>query len=341
MRSLATDVAALELAHLAVGTDSPRRFNSVRGFLHDEAPALALVDLLRERPEDFGAIGAVTLGADTVRLTGDRGRFAEFLWLDGVEIIDGYQRLRTIALVLDELGPDHVSRALLRVEVVCGAERERARRLHDRADVYLSIRTAQDRLVRSPNVDRLVKADWERGAFEPRRGVATGPRGEQWSMAEVTRALACVSGPSPEIAHLASTAEGLAQLWGEIESPAHRRLFHARMTPVGVMRAVEVWRAARTALHAVPKNRQRGHGLLIKYAPDIICWASCRFLPREELHDPKLRFDWEVVEREINDSVGVTAQRLVERYEELAPEERQYHRGAVELALWEDLAMRG
>ncbi len=338
-RSHVLELPAAELVQLAIGTDTAGRFNTARGHLHDTSRTLALERLAREAPEDFGLIEWITLGADTLRPADVAGHFAQHFWLHGAEIINGYQRLLAAAVALEELGPGHLAKTLLRVEVFCGAERDRARELHGRADQYLNVRTAQDRLVYHPNIRRLAEADWEGITFEPRRGVTTGPAAESCSMAEMTRALACLSGPGPELAHLAATAAGLAEIWDDHRSAACLSLFHSRMTPVGVMRAVEARRAAQHALAEIPKNRQHGHGLLIKYAPELIYWAACRVLPWSSLHEDRPRFDWDdALDRRIREETKAVAYRLIDRYEELLPKKGGYISTAPELSLWQALA---
>ncbi len=339
-RSFQLEVPAAELVGLVTGADSARRLRTARGYLHDTPETLALEQRARESPEDFGLPGWIVLGADTLVPARSEG-FADRVWIHGTELIDGHQRLRAMALVLDELGPDHLARTLLKVEVYCGAERERARRLFGCADRYRNIRNAQDRLLLCPDIGRLVDADWEGWSFCVRRGVTGGPKGRTYLLPEVTRALACLSGPGPELAHRAASAEGLMSLWDDIGSPAYRSLFHSRMTPLGVLRAVEAYGAARDALQRIPKSRRQGHGKLITYAPELIHWAACRFLPRARLHDESCDFDWDrALRQEMGSRVETAVADLVRRYEHLVtpePGKGTYFRTAPELSLWTEL----
>ncbi|MDQ0985483.1 hypothetical protein [Streptomyces sp. V2I9] len=343
-RSFQLEVLATDLVQLVTGPDAADRLRTGRGYLHDTPQTLALERLLRESPEEFGLVGSIVLGADVVVPARSGGGFSDHLWLHGVELFDGLQRLRTVALVWDELGPTHLARTLLKVEVFCGAERERARRLHGCADQLRNVRDAQDRLHLCPHIRRLMNADWERWTFSVRRGMAQGPGGRTYSLPEVTRALACLSGPGPEIAHQVVGAEGLLALWEDIRSPSYLALFHPHMTPLGVMRAVETLRAAQEALDAIPKSRQQGHGKLIRYAPELIHWASCRFLPLSRLHDESFDFDWHgALRRDMRKHTETAVAELVRRYEQLVPPKKggaTYWRTAPELWLWKALTER-
>ncbi|MFF1418290.1 hypothetical protein [Streptomyces sp. NPDC058280] len=329
-----------ELAALAAGTDAAQSLQAHRGFLYDSDRTVALARLLEESPEDFGAVGAIVLGADEVHLVpGPSGRFAEHLRADGLECIDGLQRLRVIAEACAVMDPSKLAEAIVKLEILVGTERERARRLHDTADRFVNLRTAQDRLVRCPNITRLMNANWERGSFDPRRGMTSSPHGLSYSMVEVTRALACFSGPGPRLAHEASTAEGLETLWSDQASASYRVLFHPYMEPVGIVRAVEAWREAHKALESLPLSRRScGHGHLIKYAPEIICWEALRFLPHGELHSPASIYRWdEAISTSVRGATLAAADRLIACYESLFPKSHHYVTKAPQLSLWECL----
>lgn len=336
-------VPAVELVRLVTGADAAERLSVMRGYLHDTAATLALEQQARESPEDFGTPGWIVLGADTLAPARSEG-FTDRIWIHGVELIDGYHRLKALALVLEEMGPAHLEHTLLKVEVHCGGERERARRMYGHADRYRNIRDAQDRLLLCPHVQRLVRADWERWTFCVRRGVIAGPSGTTYYLPEVTRALACLSGPGPELAHRTASDEGLVSLWDDIGSPSYLSLFHSRMTPLGVMRAVESYRAARAALEMLPKSRRhQGHGRLMLHAPQLIHWASCRFLPWERLHDSSSVFDWDdALRNHMRGHLEATVTELVRRYEQRVPfdeeERKTYYKTAKELWLWKDLS---
>ncbi|WP_225824373.1 hypothetical protein [Streptomyces naphthomycinicus] len=112
-------------------------------------------------------------------------------------------------------------------------------------------------------------------------------------------------------------------------------LFHGRMTPVGVVRAVEAWTAARRALAAVPKKSRQAHGHLIEYAPELICWQACRGLPLRTLHDARSSYPWDrVIEDEPPRWTMRAAGELIARYEAARPGRRSYKAEAPELDLW-------
>ncbi|MYV51342.1 hypothetical protein [Streptomyces sp. SID3212] len=338
-RGWVLEAPVAELASLAAEANSPRRLRARRGFLYDSDRTLALARLLEESPEDFGAVGAIVLGADEVCPVPAAGHFTELVRVDGVECIDGLQRLRVIADACETLDPSYLARAVVRVDIVVGAERARARRLHDTADSFVNARNNQDRLLCCPNINRLMNANWERGTFDPRRGVMLGPRGLSYSMVEVSRALACLSGPGPELAHAVSTGAGLEALWGDTASESYRTLFHTGLEPVGVVRAVEAWQAAHEALDDLPASRStRGHGHLIQYAPELICWEACRFLPRDQLHDSASVFRWErAIPLDVRTATLEAADRLIACYESAVPGMHQYVKKAPQLSLWRKL----
>ncbi|MFF8960421.1 hypothetical protein [Streptomyces sp. NPDC014894] len=339
-RGWSVEVPVTELAVLAAGTDAARSLRAHRGFLYDSDRTAALARLLEESPEDFGAVGTIVLGADEVNLVpGASGPFAAHLRAEGVECIDGLQRLRVIAAACAVMDPSMLANTIVRLEILVGAERERARRLHDTADRFTNLRTAQDRLVRCPNIARLMNANWERGSFEPRRGMTSGPNGLSYSMVDVTRALACFSGPGPQLAHEASTPEGMEILWGDQTSTSYRTLFHSGMEPVGIARAAEAWWMANKTLEELPLSRRScGHGHLVKYAPQLICWEALRFLPHDELHSPASTFHWdEAIRTSVRDAVLAATDRLIARYEFLIPKKHHYVTKAPQLSLWESL----
>ncbi|GAA3175949.1 hypothetical protein GCM10017688_29650 [Streptomyces ramulosus] len=302
--------------------------------------------MLEERPEDFGAAGHIVLGAEAVELHPSFGPFGDSLHIIGPECIDGLQRLKIIAAMEGRLSHEHLQRSVIRLEICCGPERDRARRAHDGAEECLNPSTAQDRLIRCPDIVRLMEQDWEKGSFDPRRGMTTGPHEPRFSMADVTSALACLSvDPDPIAAHQAATPEGREALWSDRFSPVYRSLFHGRMSPVGVMRAVEAWEVAHSALAAMPRKVRQGYGHLIEYAPELICWKACRSIPHQLPlhllhHDSKSAFPWEqVIERDLPAVTVRTAKSLVARYREVRPERRRsYKAEAPELDLWRELA---
>ncbi|MCK8676440.1 hypothetical protein [Streptomyces lichenis] len=329
------DVAAADIASLGAGSDRAAALGACRGPLLGTELADAWEQLLRDRPEDFGAVGIITLGADAVRLLPASGAFADRVLIEGVECIDGMQRLVALATARAEHGPRALNDVVVRLEVICGAERDRVRRLHDEADQYVSHRTSQDRLIRCPSIRSLMQANWETWRFDPRRGMVREPDGADVPMADVTRALACLTGPGPELVHTVSSDEGLHTLWEDISSPSYRSLFHSSMTPVGVARAVEAWATAQATLKALPKARSQGHGHLIVYAPDLICWTACNFLRRFRLHASASRLPWaEIIAREVPHRTRAAAETLVRRFESVRPGRHLYQSSLRERSLW-------
>ncbi|MEU9875044.1 hypothetical protein [Streptomyces phaeochromogenes] len=344
-RGWVVDVIAADLVQVAAPVDAARRMWARRGDLGGTEANRGLARMLEDRPEDFGAAGHIVLGADAVEVQSGLRPFGDSLHIIGPECIDGMQRLKVITDARDRLSYDHLQRSVIRLEIYCGPERERARRVYDVADRYLNPSTAQDRLIRCPNILNLMRGDWEKGDFDPRRGVTTGPHGQRFSMADVTSALACLSvDPRPIAANLAATTQGREALWDDRGSPVYRGIFHGQMTPVGVMRAVEAWRSAHSALGAMPRRVRQGYGHLIEYAPELICWKACRSLsqplPLGSLHDPKSDFPWVgAIERDLPAATARTAARLVARYQAVRPERsRPYKAEAPELDLWMELA---
>ncbi|MGW2018146.1 hypothetical protein [Streptomyces sp. NPDC001927] len=315
------DVPAAELADLAGSPDSVRRLRARRGYLGATPANSALAEILRTAPEEFGRVGCVVLGADVVQLSADgadlRG-FGGTLRVYGVECIDGFQRLKIVADAVAARDKECVEPSTLRLEIHCGPSRDVVRRLHHTGNDPVNASTAQDALIRCPNIVRLMNADWEgTGSFHPWRGAVAGPHGRLFTMPVVTRALACLApGPLPEAAYLASTGEGLQKLWSAVGSPLYLSLFHDSLSPLGVLRAVEAWSGAREVLDAMPGRRKEGPGHLIPYAPDLICWAACQeIFPPAELHDEKSAFEWNATIRDLLPAVTARkADDFVRRY---------------------------
>lgn len=340
-RGWVADVRAADLVPLAASAGAARRLAARRGYLPDTEANRGLVRMLRERPEDFGAVGQIVLGADALEWVPQPGGFPDYIHVIGPECIDGMQRLRVIADGVVDV-PLHLERSVVRVEILCGQERRRARVLYDAADRYTNPTTAQDGLLRCPHVAALMEADWEKGRFDPRRGVTTDPMGGHFTMPEVTQALACLSPlPLPDAAHLASTAEGREALWGDHDSALYGSLLHAGMTPVGVVRALEAWQRARATLDAMPRRLRQGHGHLLAYAPALVCWEACRTLPLAALHDPRSSYRWdEAIASRLPAATAAAAELLVGRYRELRPGRRPYRQETPALDLWHELVTR-
>ncbi|WP_329421283.1 hypothetical protein [Streptomyces sp. NBC_01268] len=344
------DVSADDLVGLAQGPDAMRRLRARRGFLGETPANRRLGEILRATPEEFGVVGTVVLVAEAVEVAGagDGRGFGGELRVHAVGCVDGFQRLRIIADVAAVLGAAHVGRSTVRLEVHCGPGSAVVSRLHREAGGIVNAPTAQDGLIRCPHIARLVGADWEEaGFFDPRRGAVAGPHGRLFTMPEVTRALACLSAaPSPEAANLVATEQGLEAFWGSVGTPLYLGVFHDRLSPVGVLRAVEAWRTARDALSGLPGKLKGGAGHLIPYAPDLICWAACReVLPLGRLHAARSAFDWHGVIRDQLPAVTRrTAERLVRRYGEVRAargSRGDYKHEAPLLDVWLDVLAAG
>ncbi|MFG2500787.1 hypothetical protein ACGFSB_21545 [Streptomyces sp. NPDC048441] len=336
-RGWIADVRAAELAAIAGMPDAARRLGARRGLLVSSPANQSLARMLRERPADFGGVGSIVLGADAVELQADPGGFTGVLHVIGAECFDGFQRLGVLAEAWHSLAVDALASCVLRLEIVCGSDRDRIRGLHDVAHRYVNESTAQDLLIRSPQVLRLMQSDWEGGFFDPRRGTVSVSGGRAWTMADVTRGLACLSAEArPDGMHQVMDQKGLEALWSDHTSALHGSIFHERVEPIGVMRAVEAWHAARRALDAIPKNRRKGHGHLIEYAPDLICWTACRDLRLDELHNPRPNYPWaQAIDHQLPALTVRAADWLVQRYSSVrADRMRPYKVEAPELELW-------
>ncbi|MEW1697868.1 MULTISPECIES: hypothetical protein [unclassified Streptomyces] len=340
-------MSAVELAGLAAGPDAVRRLGARRGFLGDTPANRELARTLRERPAEFGWVHPIVLGADGVDvpdLAASRG-FTPPVRLFGIECLDGFQRLCLLADALAAFGPEHLALSTVRLEIRCGPHREVFRRLHDTGHLSTNPPTAQDGLIRCPDIQWLMAGDWEKeGFFDPRRGVSAGPHSRRFSMPEVTRGLACLSpAPGPDAVHLAATDEGLERLWARLDSPLYRAVFRERMSPLGVVRAVEAYDSARGALRRLPGHQKKGPGHLIEYAPDLICWEACRrLLPLADLHvEAGTRHDWDgMIQQELPVVTERTAGELVRRYEDVhqARGGGRIYKGEVELLdVWREI----
>lgn len=321
-RGWSLQVPAGELAGLAAGPEAARSLRARRGFLHGSGHNRVLAELLRERPEEFGRVGQLALGAESIRI---RGGLVE---LARPESIDGFQRLTLLAQAAARSGLSHLAGSTVRLEVFTSPEREHVRRLHDIADLYLNPATAQDCLRRCPELRRLAE-EFEREGWLPR-----------FSMADVTRALACLStAPTPYLPQLVSTDSGLDALWADITSPHYAALIHPRVHPLGVLRALEARRTARQALAGIPKAARTGPGRLLDDAPDLICWAACRHLPLHQLHDERTTTKWDrLIDQELPAWTVSAAYDYIGRYRRAEPEHSAGAADRTGFGLWLQLA---
>ncbi|MFE0641209.1 hypothetical protein ACFW2Y_06300 [Streptomyces sp. NPDC058877] len=296
-----------------------------------------MADMLRHRPWDFGAVGdPLVLGADAVLSRADGG-----VEMSGVECIKGFQRLVVLAHVMREVSGAHLDHANVRVEIVVGADRARVRRLSEEAGDYANPTHPQDRLSRCPHLKRIAaEFRTEGGFFDHRRGVVAGPHPCGYSMADVTRALACTaSSPWPTLTHQVSTLDGLHALWRDVDGLDYRSLIHEGVHAFSVQRAVEAREAALKVVKRLCGASPAGHEHLLKYAPELITWAACRKLPLDHLHrsDRRAR-DWS---REVHgpfpDMVAEVAQDLVERYRQVRGDSKVFVHEAKQLDVWLDV----
>ncbi|MEU9296829.1 hypothetical protein [Streptomyces sp. NPDC048266] len=340
-------VSAADLVGLVQGPDAVRRLGARRGFLGDTSVNRELAAVLRHAPEEFGWARPLVLGAEEIHVSGPFGPdgFPSALLVSGLECIDGFQRLGVIAEAARMLGPAHLARATVRLEIRCGRSREAARRHFDEAHDRVNATTARDGLIRCPNIRRLMARNWEAvGFFDPRRGVSPGSRRRPFVMPEVTRALACLSpGEDPEATHVASTDDGLERLWAERGSALYLGVFHDRMSPLGVVRAVTAYTGARQALAGL-WPRPKGTQYLVRYAPDLVCRVACRrLLPVAELHEEgRTAYDWDgQIRASLPGVVRATAEALVARYQDVrrarGSERANYVDEAGRLDVWREI----
>ncbi|MFC9331147.1 hypothetical protein [Kitasatospora sp. NPDC057015] len=324
-RGWALQVPAGELAGLAAGPAAAQRLGARRGFLSESAHNRELAELLRLRPEEFGRVGLLALGTEGIRIQGG------VVELIRPESIDGFQRLTLLARAAAERGRPHLDRSTVRLEVFTSPEREHVRRLHDIADLYLNPATAQDCLRRCPELRRLAE-EFESEGWLPR-----------FSMADVTRALACLStAPTPYLSQLVSTDRGLDVLWADIASPHYGALIHPGVHPLGVLRALEARRTAREALARIPKAARTGPARLLDDAPDLICWAACRHLPLHQLHDERSTTKWDrLIDQELPAWTVSAAHDYIGRYRRAEPAHSPGSADRTGLALWLQLAGAG
>ncbi|MEE1753584.1 hypothetical protein [Streptomyces sp. SP18CS02] len=339
-------VSAEQLARLAERPDAAVTLRSRRGYLPDSPENQRLADLLRRRPEDFGAAGEpIVLGADHVNLRCAPGDWQPTLELHGAECLDGFQRLVVMAHALRELGPAHLGLARVRIEVVTGAERDRARLLSYETHRYANAPSARDNLSRCPELGR-VRAEYERegGYFDPRRGVVAGPHPCAHGVADVFRALACFSTDRlPDLAHRVSTESGLHAVWSDIEGPEYRSLMNGTVHAWSVQRAVEAYDVARQVTRKLDTSSVKGHAHLIRYAPDLVAWAAGRSLPLRELHaDGRGAPEWDqLIRGAFAATVADTARRLVEAYRAIRPYSDRFKSEVARPDIWTALVERG
>ncbi|MFF6790728.1 hypothetical protein ACVW0K_003379 [Streptomyces filamentosus] len=346
------------LAHLADGPAAESALSSKRLYLQDSPENLRLAEMLRDRPEDFGGAGEpIVLWADHLAARHRRSDDRLILQLHGVHCVNGYQTLVTIARAGRTLGLAHLDRAQVLVTLYGGGPEKLARlqRLSHESASYANPVQAQDNLGRCPHLTRIAgKYRAEGITFDFRRGVVDGPHVRAQDISAVYRGLACLHpAPEPLFAHDVSTEEGLNTVWSDLDGSTYRALLNEESTEIGVQRAAEAYTIARDTIDKVSRRMANGHGLLLRYAPDLVVWTAVRGMPLERLHsDGPYVFAGTSDEqhREFSARVGETAASLVAAYEELRPqrpgESRRTYKGEADrrdvwLALVERLRRTG
>ncbi|HZF89016.1 AIPR family protein [Streptomyces sp.] len=345
-------VRASALTHIAAKPDAATTLNATRGFLHDSDENRRLAEMLRHRPEDFGAAGEpIVLWARHIEVSRHPGSRIT-LHLHGPECVNGFQSLTTIAHCGRELEPARLDRAFARVDVVTGPEEDlaRLRRLHYESRLYSNAVRPQDNLSRCAHLARIRAQYQDDGIdFDWRRGVVAGPHTGSYDIGMVFRALACFHGTAgPELIHRVGTDEGLDATWSDLDDRAYRALMNDGVQAVGVQRALETYSAALREIARLNNWSVAGHRHLIKYAPDLVIWTAARRLPLDELHrDGGGGFRWGTDEG--NDAfrhmIRAAADELVAAYQVVSPKpsgpgRKNYKGEADRLDVWLKIVSR-
>ncbi|WP_433546930.1 hypothetical protein ACQPZG_19025 [Streptomyces sp. CA-294286] len=263
-----------------------------RGYLPDSEANAELTELLWQRHWDFGVVGSLALGAAEVRVlrTGVRGPGT--VQVEAPEVLDGVQRLGVLRCAVEDGFPrDCLERALVRVELVTGPAVETLRGELDAEDRRRNPATAQDELIRDPNLLRVMRqfrADGVR--FAVRRGEVREPYdtegdGRCVTVEEATSALACLApGARLEVAHAAAGAAGRERLWADRGGEAYRAVFNDGTQALGVLRAVEIARRVRGVVARMGRGKRYGHAHLWRDVPQLVVWTVGRQLPLVDLH---------------------------------------------------------
>ncbi|MFF0740718.1 hypothetical protein ACFYVL_09980 [Streptomyces sp. NPDC004111] len=303
-----------------------------RGFLEGSAANRELTELLWERPWDFGVVGSVVLGAELVRWDPAGTRNRGVVQIAVPEVLDGVQRLGVLErAVADGMPVDRLRQSVVRLEVVTGPAVEVVRGELDAEDRRRNAATAQDELVRDPNLLRVMRQFRDDGVrFLVRRGEAREPYGDGGAsgtcltVEEATAALACLApGARLEVAHAAGTAAGRERLWAERGQAAYRTVFNEHTEAVGVLRAVVIAREVRDVVGRMARGKRYGHAHLWRDAPQLVVWAVGRRLPLVELHREGRgpgAVDWDVmVGKRLAGLTETVAEELREAYARLRP----------------------
>ncbi|MFF0415152.1 hypothetical protein ACFYUY_32520 [Kitasatospora sp. NPDC004745] len=176
-------IEATELMALADMPDTAVVLGSRRGHRSESAVNRDFAATLRLRPEEAGVVGSpVVLGVESLhREPGRRGGEGR-LGLAGVQCIEGFQRLVTIAHLARELPPEVPARAVLRVAIVAGEDRDRIRELCDEAAHRLDPLVPRDDLARCPRLLVVREESQKEGGYvDPRRGILAGPHPVGWT----------------------------------------------------------------------------------------------------------------------------------------------------------------
>lgn len=316
-------VPASQLAELGEALDAAEQLGARREFLEGSAQNLERKQVMRERPEAFGVVGRVVLGADNVFWVPDGTRSSGTLDLLRPECIDGYQQIALIARLTNELSRQHLDRAVLDVRILTGSARELARSEYDRAHLYCNPTEPQDLLVRHPIMLKLVKQfSNDQRHFKLRRGDRRGPHREGYSIGEATTALALFSHEAhPDLAYRTLEDRGRQEIWRDPSGRAFRTLFNDRTQATGVRIAITFRRSILDVMEEMLRIRSAHHWHLLEDAPDLVVWAVARQLPIDWLHcdqrDPAAP-EWEkILDNDVPALTQRTAERLVHAYEKL------------------------
>ncbi|MEV7776831.1 hypothetical protein [Kitasatospora sp. NPDC088351] len=336
-------VPAGQLVGLGEAFDAAERLAARRDFLAGSPQNLERERVLRERPEDYGVVGRLMLGAENVLWVPDGSRTSGTVQLLGPECTDGYQRIALVARLATDLSPAHLDRAVLDVRIVTGPAREQARAEHDRAYLYHHPTTAQDLLTREPVMCRLVKQfDRDRLYFRLHRGERRGPHRTGYSVDEATTALALFSCDAlPALGHLALDESGREEIWWEPSAPAFRALFNQKTQATGVRIAIMIRRTVHRVLAEMSRVRSDRHWHLLEDAPDLVVWAVARNLPIDRLHDDERAPDapaWESIhDHEVPELTRRTAERMVKGYLKVRPKGVHRKSEVGELSKWHEI----
>ncbi|MFJ8040465.1 hypothetical protein ACIRBX_08170 [Kitasatospora sp. NPDC096147] len=330
-------VTVEQLAGLGTAVDAAQQLDARRGYLADSAENTALEQLIREHPEEFGRIGSIALGAEELLWIPDPSRGSGTVQLMGATCLDGLQRIKLLAHLSGEAGFQRIAHNQVELHIHIGASRAPIQRAYDHEHLYRNGATAQDLLIREPEMLRLIgEFLTEEVHLAVLRGSHRGPYADGYTVEEATEALALFRpGDDPGLAHLALSPAGRELIWGSPASEPYRSLFHPGTTAVGVRRAILLRRQMREGLRKLAAAGVRAHRHLLADVPDLIVWEAARRLPLAELHAPAA--DWHPFEAAATALAEDAAERLVAGYRAYRPKKVRDRKEVQELAVWQRL----